>query len=107
MDDNGANNNIYKELPRALLNDAKYLFKKKMGIISLIPLFIMGVVAINYYYQYQLLKNNPQKVVQQETADLVAAVSKLIVLPDGEEPTVATVSDPEKLKDQPFFCQGV
>lgn len=39
----------------------------------------------------------------EEVRDLVEAVGKLIVLPEGEEPTVASVSDPEKLKDQPFF----
>lgn len=39
----------------------------------------------------------------EEVQDLVKAVGKLIVLPEGEEPTVASVTDPEKLKDQPFF----
>lgn len=43
------------------------------------------------------------EVVGDSVEDIVAAVSQLIVLPEGEEPTVATVTDPEKLKDQPFF----
>lgn len=34
---------------------------------------------------------------------MIQRVSQLIVLPEGEEPTVATVSDPEKLRGQPFF----
>lgn len=38
-----------------------------------------------------------------ESKKIVAAVSKLVVLPEGEEPTVATVTDKSKLADQPFF----
>ena len=30
----------------------------------------------------------------------------MIVLPEDEIPTVATVSDPEKLKEQPFFSDA-
>ena len=33
-------------------------------------------------------------------------VGKLIVLPEGEQPTVATVSDAESLREQPFFAQA-
>lgn len=41
-----------------------------------------------------------------EVANLVYLVGKLIVLPTGEEPTIATVSDPTKLKDQLFFANA-
>lgn len=34
---------------------------------------------------------------------VVADVGKHLVLPDNETPTMASVSDPAKLKDQPFF----
>lgn len=40
---------------------------------------------------------------QEEVKNLVAAVGALIILPENETPTVATVSDPSKLKEQPFF----
>jgi len=33
-------------------------------------------------------------------------VGKLMVLPEGETPTIATVSDPDKLKDQAFFAHA-
>jgi hypothetical protein len=33
-------------------------------------------------------------------------ISKLMVLPANETPTVATVSDPEALKDQAFFANA-
>ncbi len=37
---------------------------------------------------------------------LVLEVGKLIELPIGEDPTVATVTDITKLKDQPFFAKA-
>jgi hypothetical protein len=43
---------------------------------------------------------------QQEIDKIVKQVSKLIDLPQDEQPTVATVSDKEKLKDQNFFAKA-
>lgn len=42
---------------------------------------------------------------KQEVDVLLTEVKKLIVLPD-EQPTVATVSDVDKLRDQPFFASA-
>ena len=39
----------------------------------------------------------------EEVKKLVEEVGKLIVLPEGEDPTVATITDKEKLKDVAFF----
>ncbi|KKR63058.1 hypothetical protein A2210_00750 [Candidatus Woesebacteria bacterium RIFOXYA1_FULL_40_18] len=44
-----------------------------------------------------------QAQVQAEVDALVAEVDKLIDLPKDEKPTVATITDIEKVKDQPFF----
>lgn len=68
---------------------------------------IIAVVLAGYFYsQLRVLKQNPQAIAQKEVADLVAKVSKLAILPVGESPTVATVSDPEALKDQSFFANA-
>ncbi len=47
-----------------------------------------------------------EEAAQLEINTLIERVGELIVLPTGEEPTVATVSDPEKLKDQVFFANA-
>lgn len=64
---------------------------------------IMAGVAGYFYWQYNKVRKNPNVAAQQEVDALVARVSQLIVLPTDEVPTIATVSDPEKLKDQAFF----
>ncbi len=52
------------------------------------------------------LKQNPQVAAQEETQTLIDRVGRLIILPEGETPTIATVSDPEKLRNQPFFAKA-
>lgn len=42
----------------------------------------------------------------QDVANLVALVGKLIELPTDEEPVIATVSDPQQLKNQAFFAKA-
>jgi hypothetical protein len=80
---------------------------KKFAFPVLFLLFIAAGGTAGYYYnQVAKLEQNPQEAAGQEAATLVALVGKLIILPEGETPTVATVSDPEKLKDQPFFAQA-
>lgn len=56
-----------------------------------------------YQNQQNQIKPDSQKGAQEEVKKLVAEVGKLIELPEGEDPTVATVTDISKLKDQPFF----
>jgi len=57
-------------------------------------------------YQLYQLKSQPNLLGQKELEQVVKKVGKLVVLPEGETPTLATVTDPEKLKDQPFFANA-
>lgn len=79
-----------------------------------IPLLLVGVVGLGtggyFFYQYQqsqkeleILKKSSPQATQNEVNQIVAEVSKLMELPKDEQPTLATVSDISKLKDQPFF----
>ncbi len=56
--------------------------------------------------QIEALKKDPQSIAKEEIKGLVEKLSKLVVLPEGEEPVVATVTDKEKLKDQPVFAKA-
>lgn len=80
---------------------------KKFFIPVLVVLILVaGGTAFAFYRQLQEVKQNPQKMAQEEVRALVARVGQLLVLPEGEEPTVATVQDAERLKDQPFFAKA-
>src|SRR5258708_37778026 len=83
-------------------------------LIVVIGILLIASVGTGYYFytQYQksqhelqLAKTDPatlQKAAQEEVKRLVTEVGKLIELPT-EDPTVATITDISKLKDQPFF----
>ena len=75
------------------------------GILAVLVVIALGS-AVYFYTQLNQLREDPQKVAQEEAKTLVTKVGKLIVLPEGEEPTVATVTDPNLLKDQPFFANA-
>ncbi|HEX9503751.1 MAG TPA: hypothetical protein VF974_05540 [Patescibacteria group bacterium] len=76
-----------------------------MGLVVVLLLGTSG--AAGYFYkQYDNLKKNPNKVAEDETKTLIAAVGKLILLPTGEQPTIATVTDVSKLKEQVFFANA-
>jgi len=77
-------------------------------LIALSVLFLItAVCAGTFYYKYHQLKNTPTVAATSETTRLTTQVGKLLALPTGETPTVATVTDPSKLKDQAFFAQTI
>jgi len=80
--------------------------KDKIVTGSVILAVIAIIAAVYFYIQYSNIKTNPQQVSQQEATDLVARVGKLILLPTDEVPTIATVTDPQPLKNQPFFANA-
>lgn len=79
--------------------------------LIIIALLLVAAAAPSYYFynQYQKAQDtlkDPQKAANEETKKLVDEVGKLIELPKGEEPTVATITDKNKLKDQSFFAKA-
>lgn len=68
---------------------------------------ILAIGGVYCYDKYQPLNKNQniyaQAEAQKEIKSLVAAISKLMELPTGETPTLATVQDKDKIKDQLFF----
>lgn len=80
------------------------LFSTRNIIIVLVALVV--ILGAGFVYYFQKANIDPNRVAQEELADVVEKVGKLIVLPEGETPTLATVSDPEKLRDQTFFARA-
>ncbi len=81
--------------------------QQRLIIVVLFGLTVLlAFTTYSYRQKYLAVKADPQKVTQETVDLLLAEVGQLIALPEGETPTVATVSDPEKLKDQPFFAKA-
>jgi len=80
---------------------------QRLLIILLIISAIGGVTTgVTYFRKYHALKANPNIEAQNEVQALVATVGKLMELPTDEVPTVATIADKEKLKNQTFFVKA-
>lgn len=82
------------------------------SIVALICILLAGAGYGAYWYMNSGAKEGDVQTPQSaenaalETEDIINRVGKLIVLPEGEEPTVATVTDPEKLQEQAFFARA-
>lgn len=85
-------------------------YKALIPAIITVILFILVVAGYFYYQshknQFKSIPASPKVTSQQGVSDLVAEVGKLMILPTGEVPTVATITDITKLKSQPFFLQA-
>lgn len=86
-------------------------FAPNKAFLPILVVLLIAAAASSYYFynQYQktqkLLKN-PTQAAKEEITGLVSQVGKVIELPKGEQPIVATVSDKNKLKGQPFFARA-
>lgn len=83
---------------------AKKRSLKRYLPVTLIALVIVLAISTTYFYKRSTA--NPDTVSQSEARALIARVNKLVLLPTDETPTIATVSDPEKLKGQSFFAEA-
>jgi hypothetical protein len=81
--------------------------KKRLPYFIVAGVAIVGLILAGYfYYELRKARQNPQIQSQKEVKNLVSRVGRIVVLPEGETPTVATVSDPEVLKKQSFFSMA-
>ena len=84
-----------------LFTNKKRLYTALIVIIALIP-------TIYFYVQNKNTENKLNNLQQKSQASddlsmVVEQIGKLVLLPTGEQPTLATVTDISKLKDQSFF----
>lgn len=79
-------------------------------LIPAVAILALALAAGGYYfftqYQTKQAQSNPQAQAQDEAKKLVKEVGKILDLPTGEDPTVATITDITKLAGQPFFQKG-
>ncbi len=80
--------------------------KKILWVSLIFALFAVSSAGGYYFYKYNLLKNSPQVKGQIEAKTVLEEVAQLIELPKDEIPTIATVADPDAVKNQPFFAKA-
>ena len=89
---------------------------KKRKLINIVVIFVAIVALVFggfFYYKLHRLEDNTnvnaksEKVILKEKNNLISKIGELYVLPGGEMPTVATVSDPKALKDQGFLVESM
>lgn len=71
--------------------------------MTVVVVAVVVIGAAGYFWWQSSQVGDPQAAAEQEARELVARVSELIVLPEGEDPVIATVADPARLQDTPFF----
>jgi hypothetical protein len=81
--------------------------KKFRNVFFVVILIIIAVIPSLYFYleyqkSQQLLKN-PSGAADAQVQLILSSLGRLMDLPTGETPTVATITDKEKLASQPFF----
>jgi hypothetical protein len=84
----------------------KKRFFKRYARLFLVLLIVGLVVSTIYFYRKANAGDAQIKASIAEVQSLTKKVGKLMVLPADETPTVATVSDPEALRDQTFFADA-
>jgi len=88
-----------------------FIKKHKQNLIMFgLPIFfgILVVICWQIYQAGGITKafSSPEKVAENEVKQTLKQVSNLILLPQGEMPTIATVTDISLLPKQPFFQQA-
>lgn len=102
-----------KRLGRELsvkITDNKKLIIIILLVVAGVGAFVFGVKSYldlrHAKSELNAIKNDPNAQSKEEAKKIVEQVRTLAELPENEEPTVATVTDPTKLADQPFFANS-
>jgi len=78
-------------------------------LVALVILSAFGYLYFKYtkaQAEAAHLRELANSGITEEVESLVTTVGKLMELPTGENPTIATIKDKEKLADQPFFTRA-
>lgn len=93
---------------RRLSESFRSLLSSKLFLIVLVV--IIAMVPTYYFYHKSRVAeqqlNNPTIANKKAIDDIVSRVSRHIILPKDEQPTLASITDIDKVKEQPFFTNA-
>ncbi|MDB5194288.1 MAG: hypothetical protein JWN50_302 [Parcubacteria group bacterium] len=86
------------------MNEIKQVSRKLKVLLTALAIISIGaLVATGVLVQKVRALQNPDIAAQNQVEQTVKDVGAVLVLPKNETPTLATVADPSKLSNQPFF----
>jgi hypothetical protein len=98
------NQNSANNYPPAGGPKSRNFFKKHFALILIVLVIILALTSAYFYKKSTSTKVD--QISQAEIKSLVQKVGRLAVVPTDETPTIATVSDPQALKNQTFFIDA-
>jgi hypothetical protein len=95
------------KIPKINLAFSKKSVAIVVGVLVVITIIVLLFIQNNRSQkEISRLKTQVVATEQQEAQTLVTLVGKLVELPTDETPTIATVTDKEKLSGQSFFSRS-
>jgi len=95
-----------EDIQSSLQSQSTIKFLNKITVVILILAVLSGYFFYRHYFQGKKQINNQTQSDQNEIKSVVNAIGKLMLLPQNEQPTLATVSDKTKLQNQSFFARA-
>lgn len=86
-------------IPPTVVTEPERYSKARILSLAFLALIVLGLLVYGAYKVF----DNYRMINSDDPASVIAAVGKLAALPEGETPTVATITTLEPLKNQPFF----
>ncbi|MCH7541707.1 hypothetical protein IH981_02950 [Patescibacteria group bacterium] len=100
----------------SIISGLQFPLKLGLNITTLIILIIIVAVVAGGTYLFntsqkaqaelEKIKSDPNAILREANKILLEDVGKIVDLPKGENPTIATVTDEKRLSDQPFFAKA-
>lgn len=87
---------------KAEVSPARVWISSYSLVVALVVALLIALAVAGYFY-YQYKHVVPAAPEADEIENLTKAIGDVLELPAGETPTLATVTDREKLAEQPFF----
>lgn len=85
------------------MSSKKFIPAIVVAVVFLSAICVSGYLIYNFFQSSELTHSDSISSAAQ-VRKLVESVGKLVDLPIGEEPSVITITDAQKLKDQSFFA---
>jgi hypothetical protein len=82
------------------------LYPVKNLLVIAISLLLIVTLAVYFLLAYKKNQSDPNLAIQKETKELTGRIGRFMELPLDEQPTLATVTDQDKLKGQDFFVHA-